>query len=194
MTLMRACREDELPWVQRIMGLGMEQIKKELISNHHSILRFEDASVKARRERDEAEAALEQVKTQAQTLQKQVDDGTKAARASAHQLAMAERQLKAYRRLSDADALKVSKAERALSVEKKRADRLERRIRKLEQAARGRPKGNEVAMVIEKLARKSPLIGKRLAVACHPDKFPEECAQLAAELFRFVQGVRDSDS
>ena len=188
------CRESEAPWVQRVLDRGMEHVKQHLISVHIDASRHEDACVKARRERDEAEAALEKMKTQARTLQKQADDGNRAARASAHQLAAVERQLKAYRRLSDADALKMSKAERALSAERKRANRLERRIRKLEQAVRGRPKGNGIALVIEKLAGKSPLSGKRLAAACHPDKYPGECAQLATELFRFVQGVRDSDS
>ena len=47
-----------------------------------------------------------------------------------------------------------------------------------------------VVSAIEKLA-KSPAVGKRLAAACHPDQAPDDCSELATELFRFVQNIRD---
>lgn len=33
---------------------------------------------------------------------------------------------------------------------------------------------------------------KRIAAACHPDKCPKELSDVATQLFRFVQSIRES--
>jgi len=84
-----------------------------------------------------------------------------------------------------------------LQKEKDRSADLERRVGRLEKAMAAekaqRAAASQGCLVsaIRKLA-KSPSVSKRLAAACHPDKVPAECSDFAAELFRFVQGVRDS--
>jgi hypothetical protein len=49
-----------------------------------------------------------------------------------------------------------------------------------------------VLSAIKKLSR-SRAVGKRLAVACHPDKVPAELNDSASELFRFIQAIRTSE-
>ena len=188
----REAFKHNLQWAQNILEGGAEHVKKMLISYHYDIERLMDENLEVRRKLEKLRSVMEQFENQMQSLYLQSETERRAARASASQLAAAQRQLESYRRLADMEASKKSQAERALCVEKKRANRLERRLRKLEQATQVSNTGSGLASAIEKLTRKSPAVGKRLAAACHPDKCPDECHQLAAELFRFVQSVRDT--
>jgi predicted transcriptional regulator len=64
-----------------------------------------------------------------------------------------------------------------------------------ERAAAAKSKKNNDTLVsaIRKLTR-DPSTGKRLAVACHPDKVPAKLNDSASELFRFLQTIREASA
>lgn len=68
------------------------------------------------------------------------------------------------------------------------ADHLRRQLRKL----RKETKCNQTSLhsAFEKLTR-NPVVAKRMAAAFHPDKCPKELSDVATELFRLVQSIRD---
>ena len=72
--------------------------------------------------------------------------------------------------------------------EKVRGDQLQRQLNKLRAEAKSGQRS--VNLALRKLTQ-SPLVAKRLAAACHPDKVPSELSDVATELFRFVQSIRD---
>ena len=45
----------------------------------------------------------------------------------------------------------------------------------------------------QKLTR-NPAVAKRIAAACHPDKCPKELSDVATQLFRWVQSIREQDA
>ena len=137
-------------------------------------------NIRVRQERDQLRWKAEQSDTEFRSMQAELERQRRAARSSKAARVETERLLDQYRRLSDTDAQK--------------ARELERRVRKLECAvmkAQAQRAGGRLVSVIAKLA-KSPAVGKRLAAAVHPDKAPAECSELATELFKFVQGARES--
>ena len=81
-------------------------------------------------------------------------------------------------------------AETALRLEKERGDCLQQQIEKLKAAQHGGGGNVKLTSAIKKLS-KSPLAAKRLAAACHPDKLPSEFGQVAIELFRLIQNLRE---
>ena len=71
------------------------------------------------------------------------------------------------------------------------ADHLRRQLRKL----RSETKSNQKSLhsAFQKLTR-NPVVAKRIAAACHPDKCPKELSDVATQLFRWVQSVREQDA
>ena len=158
--------------------------------------RLQCENSKVRQERDKLRREAERSDEAFRSLQAEVESERRAVRSSKAACVDAERLLDKYRQLSDAEAKKKCNVERALKNEKDRAACLERRVRKLEHAvfkARAQRDEGRLVSVIAKLVT-IPAVGKRLAAAVHPDKAPAECSELATELFKFVQGVRDSNS
>ena len=86
-------------------------------------------------------------------------------------------------------------ASQALKKEKARNDSLERRIHNLEQAAHARASRGSAKLVgtLEKLIRKSPATGKKLAFVLHPDKHADH-SDLSTEVFRWVMEVREGET
>ena len=141
---------------------------------------------KERRDREEEhKRAVSVYEAGMQSTQVELESKRISARKNKCALVSAKQELDRLRGLED-----------ALSQQKDLNAELKLRVRKLEQVVinvRAQRAGGRLASAIEKLA-KSPAVGRRLAAACHPDKVPAECNDLAVELFRFVQGVRDSNS
>ena len=83
----------------------------------------------------------------------------------------------------------------ALEIERDKAhvnaDHLRRQLRKL----RSETKSNQKSLhsAFQKLTR-NPAVAKRIAAACHPDKCPKELSDVATQLFRWVQSVREQDA
>ena len=67
-------------------------------------------------------------------------------------------------------------------------DHLRRQLRKLRSETKSNQKNIHAAF--QRLTQ-SPAVAKRIAAACHPDKCPKEMYDVASELFRFVQSVRE---
>ena len=185
-------------WLERISAdpaLASSEIRRRAFEGEqlHEQNRIEN--LKLRTQRDELRKDVERHATVYQGLQLKLANERRAARSSKAARVEAERLLGEYRERSNKEAKKAEDVKCALSKEKDRAASLERRVRALEQTvfikARAQRDGGRVASAIEKLA-KGP-IGKRLAAAVHPDKAPAECSDLATELFKFVQGARDSN-
>ena len=63
--------------------------------------------------------------------------------------------------------------------------------RHLIRGARSAKSGQRIVNLALRKLTQSPLVAKRLAAACHPDKVPSELSDVATELFRFVQSIRD---
>ena len=183
--------------IDAILDAGMRKIRETLTWCYDRLAWHEEERNSILRMRDECKLAQKTMDNHWRDLQVELDREHKAARASRAALLKAQKQLEEYQRHSESENVKARVAERALEGEKRRGDRLERRVRKLElSAGRARSQrataGAGLVSTIEKLTRVSPIAGKRLAAACHPDKVPPECSELAAELFRFVQKARDN--
>ena len=71
------------------------------------------------------------------------------------------------------------------------ANHLRRQLRKL----RSETKCNQrsIHSALQKLTH-NPAIAKRIAAACHPDKCPKELSDVATQLFRWVQSIRERDA
>ena len=70
---------------------------------------------------------------------------------------------------------------------------LEKQVSKLQNSLREArlTDGGKLTSAIRKISA-SPKAGKRLAAAVHPDKVPSDLSDVATEIFRFVQGLRDN--
>lgn len=139
-----------------------------------------------RREREEEhKRAVGVYEARMQSTQVELESKRISARKNKCALVSAKQELNRLRGLED-----------ALGQQKDTNATLKIRVRKLEEAvmhARLQRGGGRLASAIDKLA-KCPAVGKRLAAAVHPDKVPAEYNDLALELFKFVQNVRDSSS
>ena len=71
------------------------------------------------------------------------------------------------------------------------AEHLRRQLRKLRLATKCNQRS--VHSAFQKLTR-NPAVAKRIAAACHPDKSPKELSDVATQLFRWVQSVREQDA
>ena len=69
----------------------------------------------------------------------------------------------------------------------------EREVRKREGELQTAKMGGCAVSAISKLA-KNKTIGRRLAAAVHPDKFPDELSEAASDLFKFVQTLRETEA
>ena len=117
---------------------------------------------------------------------------SRASTAEMHQK-LAEDRARGYQKLVDVEIKKTREAEQSRDKELIRVEHLGRRIKKLEKdlrEARSHSANSKLTSAIHKIAQ-SPVAAKRLAAACHPDKVPSELCDVATELFRFVQGMRD---
>ena len=165
-------------WLERTSSdpkLAAQEIEEKAVE----LERVMGENSRVRRERDKLRRETERYDAEFRSMQAELERERRAARSSNAARVETERLLGQCRRLSDADAQK--------------ARDLEHRVRKLERAvvkAQARRAGGRLVSAIEKLA-KGP-VGKRLAAAVHPDKAPAECSELATELFKFVQGARES--
>ena len=121
-------------------------------------------------------------------LEREYDEQRSRARRSEHAQQEAESNFRELEVLRKVLERKVSALEVERDNERVRADDLQRRISKLQSEARQGQKSVRVAL--QKLTR-SPVVAKRIAAACHPDKCPPELAEVASELFRFVQSNRE---
>jgi chromosome segregation ATPase len=181
--------------IDAILDAGMRKIRETLTWCYDRLAWHEEERNSILRMRDECKLAQKNMDNHWRDLQVERDREHKAARASRAALLKAQGQLEEYQRRADSETVKARVAERALEEEKRRADRLERRVRKLELAvARGKSRraasGESLLSAIEKLTTRSPVVGKRIAAACHPDKVPSDCSELASELFRLIQNLR----
>ena len=148
--------------------------------NEVSILRKDIA--KHRRDADRLEKKVSD-------LQQECNSGRKAKCELGHTLELNRR----IRHLADVETKKANDAVEALGKESTRVRRLKGRVEELEKEIRKNCSDystNKLCSAIRKLAR-HPCAGKRLAVACHPDKVPPELCEVATEFFRFVQSTRD---
>ena len=183
--------------IDAILRSGDRKIREELSYCYSRLAWYEKGRQSVLQMQNECELAQKTMETRWRDLQVELDREHKAARASRAGLLKAQGQLEEYKRHSESETVKARVAERALETEKGRADRLERRVWKLELAvARGKSRraasGESLLSAIEKLTTRSPVVGKRIAAACHPDKVPSDCSELASELFRLIQSLRDT--
>jgi len=128
---------------------------------------------------------IEACELRLRSVQAELEDKRLSARKNRRALVAAREELNRHRALAD-----------DLNQQKDSNATLRARVRKLEDAvmhARLQRGGGRLASAIEKLAR-CPAAGRRLAAAVHPDKAPADCSEIAAELFKFVQGARESAS
>ena len=137
---------------------------------------------------EEHRRAVKMCETRLQSVQADLESKRRSTHKYKCALVSAKEELDRHRGLEDALRKQSEK-------QKDHSAALELRVRKLEHAlldARTQRAGGRLVSAIAKLA-KGP-IGKRLAAAVHPDKAPAECSDLATELFKFVQGARESSS
>ena len=183
--------------IDAILDAGMRKIRETLTWCYDRLAWHEEERNSILRMRDECKLAQKNMDNHWRDLQVERDREHKAARSSRAALLKAQGQLEEYQRRADSETVKARVAERALEVEKRRADRLERRGRKLELAvarwkSRRAASGESLLSAIEKLTTRSPVVGKRIAAACHPDKVPTDYSELASELFRLIQSLRET--
>ena len=155
--------------------------------------RLQSENTNVRQERDQLRREAERCDMAFRGIQIELENERRVARASKAARVDAERQLSEHTQLLEKTT---RSAERRLNKEKDRTACLERRVHTLEQfvfKARAQRDAGRIASAIQKLAA-SPAVGRRLAAACHPDKVPAEYSDLADQLFKFVQNVRDSSS
>ena len=121
-------------------------------------------------------------------LQKQLDAERARARRSENDLWEAQFRIQELEKLN-------ARAERqwkAMEIERDQAtveaDHLRRQLRKLRSETKSSQKSIHAAF--QRLTH-DPAVAKRIAAACHPDKCPKELADVATQLFRFVQAIRE---
>jgi chromosome segregation ATPase len=123
-------------------------------------------------------------------LRKELDQQRARARRSEDSLQAA--QLK----IQELDMLRthMEKQLNAMEIErdqaKVHADHVRRQLRNL----RSETKYNQrsIHSALQKLTC-NPAAAKRIAAACHPDKYPSEMSDVATQLFRWVQSIREQD-
>ena len=124
-------------------------------------------------------------------LQKELDKQSARARRSEHCLQEAQSKIQELEKLrmhmeTHMNAVEIERDEARVD-----ADHLRRQLRKL----RSETKSNQKSLhsAFQKLTR-NPAVAKRIAAACHPDKCPKELSDVATQLFRWVQSVREQDA
>ena len=167
----------------------MSRLTNENKNTHRELDDLRQETDRVRRERDDEHMRAEK---RLRSMQSELESMRLSARKNKCALISAREELDRNRGIADA----LKKQTDLNAVLKSRVSTLEQTVKslKLKQATtRAQRAGGRVVSAIEKLA-KNPSVGKRLAAAVHPDKAPAECSELATELFKFVQGARDSDS
>ena len=122
------------------------------------------------------------------TLERERDEERTRSRRSENALRMTEDKLKELEKLRAVTDKQLGVLEAERDREKVRADHLQRQLRIMK--LKGKSRGIHTA--IQKLTQ-SPAVAKRIAAACHPDKCPKELSEVASELFRFVQSMRERE-
>ena len=124
-------------------------------------------------------------------LQKELDKQRARARRSEDSLQAAQLKIQEL----DKFRTHMEKQLNAMEIERDNAqldaDHIRRQLRKL----RSETKCNQRSLhsAFQKLTR-NPVVAKRIAAACHPDKCPKELSDVATQLFRFVQSIRERDA
>ena len=122
------------------------------------------------------------------TLERQRDEQCARSRRSELAQQQAETKVEQLEQLRKVMERQMSEMLAERDNEKVRGDQLQRQLNKLRAEAKSGQRS--VNLALRKLTQ-SPLVAKRLAAACHPDKVPSELSDVATELFRFVQSIRD---
>ena len=121
-------------------------------------------------------------------LQKELD--TERARARRSENDLQEAQFRIYE-LEKLNA-RFEKQLKTMEIERDQAavevDHLRRQLRKLRSETKSSQKNIHAAF--QRLTN-NPAVTKRIAAVVHPDKCPKELSDVASELFRFVQSVRE---
>ena len=124
-------------------------------------------------------------------LQKELDKQRARARRSEDSLQAAQVKIQ----LLDKFRTHMEKQLNAKEIERDNAqvdaDRLRRQLRKLRSEMKCNHKS--IHSALQKLTH-SPAVAKRIAAACHPDKCPPELSDVATQLFRWVQSIRERDA
>ena len=124
-------------------------------------------------------------------LQKELDKQRARARRSEDSLQAAQLKIQEL----DKFRTHMEKQLNAMEIERDKAqvdaNHLRRQLRKL----RSETKCNQrsIHSALQKLTH-NPAIAKRIAAACHPDKCPKELSDVATQLFRWVQSIREQDA
>ena len=124
-------------------------------------------------------------------LQKELDKQSARARRSEANLQAAQLKIQEL----DTFRTHMEKQLNAMEIERDKAqvdaNHLRRQLRKL----RPETKCNQrsIHSALQKLTH-NPAIAKRIAAACHPDKCPKELSDVATQLFRWVQSIRERDA
>ena len=124
-------------------------------------------------------------------LQKELDKQRARARRSEHCLQ------EARSKIQELEKLRIHMETHMNAVEIERdnahvdADHFRRQLRKLRSETKSNQKS--IHSALQKLTH-SPAVAKRIAAACHPDKCPKELSDVATQLFRWVQSVREQDA
>ena len=122
------------------------------------------------------------------TLERQRDEQHARSLRSEHAQQQAETKVDQLEQLRKVMERQMSEILAERDNEKVRGDQLQRQLGKLRAEAKSGQQN--VNLALRKLTQ-SPMVAKRLAAACHPDKVPSELSDVATELFRFVQSIRD---
>ena len=166
--------------------------KVELNWCHSRLAWYESERQYLRDETAKHKHIAEQCEKKLADLQLTFDQERLRARKATSELKLAEYKNTSTRRLADVESKKARDAEANAEAEKLRANHLERRVSKLEKALReARRDDGKLSSAIRKITTSSA-VGKRLAAAVHPDKVPPELSDVATEIFRFIQGLRDN--
>ena len=124
-------------------------------------------------------------------LQKELDTERARARRSEHCLQEARFKIEELEKLR----MHMETHMNAVEIERDKAhvdaEHLRRQLRKLRLATKCNQRS--VHSAFQKLTR-NPAVAKRIAAACHPDKCPKELSDVATQLFRFVQSIREQDA
>ena len=123
-------------------------------------------------------------------LQKELDTQRARSRRSKQAQQQAEARVEQLEQLCKVMERQMSQVQVKHDNEKVRGDHLQRQLSKLRAEAKSGQRS--VNLALRKLTQ-NPLVAKRLVAACHPDKVPSELSDVATELFRFVQDMRESD-
>jgi chromosome segregation ATPase len=124
-------------------------------------------------------------------LQKELDTERARARRSEHCLQAAQSKIQELEKLR----VRMETHTNAVEIERDKArvdaDHIRRQLRKLRSETKCSQRS--IHSAFQKLTR-NPAVAKRIAAACHPDKCPKELSDVATELFRWVQSIREQDA